>query len=704
MKAGRLASLLVLVALVVGMVPLAAGARGPQGPVDVTLGRPVPAGLPAGGGAAVPFGGTQAILDDFNRADGPIGPAWTVHDGYCNVSNNAAVCGGMGRATFNSAPGDGNVAEADIAVNTTNLQYTGLLLDYGVGATNLFLKVQNQNGDLMFHHAGCYYGNNVNGFGLGFFALSSPFATAHFKVTRVGNDVTLEFTNVDGGAQPPQTYVCSGAPAAEGTGIGILGYAGYARLDNFGLPGGQDLPDIEVNPASLSAEQCPDTATTQTLSICNVGTAPLEWSLSELPAKGLLAGSMPFVPVKVTGDADGNPGISASSPAGEPVQPVPAANPEAVVWDQPLSTVNQNAYVDQDFTDYPDYSSFLADDFVNAEWWDISTIFVPGNGWNDFSSLLSADSLTWQICADNAGVPDGDPSGGGNPPVWTLTLAPADPQVTITTGSDGMPSNATLNLATPVTVLAGHWWLVFYPTMSFGSGGQYGRQPADTLNGGWGQFINPGGGFGYGTAWQSWAEIGATQQDIAFRLEAGVCCGPDIPWLSEAPTSGTVLPGECQDVTVTFDSAAMAHGDYFGSLLIDSNDPDEPTVTVPVQLTVVPCGENELHIYRTKIFQHPSPPEVVKATSQLQIYDQNGLAVPGAAVAGEWTLPDASVVPGVPFYGLTDALGREKFQLKEVQIGTYTFCVTGVTAPGFQPWPVGGYPGDPDPCLSIAIP
>jgi Fibronectin type III domain/Peptidase_C39 like family len=190
-----------------------------------------------------------------------------------------------------------------------------------------------------------------------------------------------------------------------------------------------------------------------------------------------------------------------------------------VLWNQPLSTVNQNAYVDQDFPDYPNYSSYLADDFVNAAAWNISTIFVPGDGWNGFSSLFNATALTWQIYADCAGVPCGNPSGGSSP-VWTLTLPPTDPKVTITTGTPGgYPSNTTLTLPTPVNRPAGHWWLVFYPTMSYGSYGQFGRQSSDTANGYTGQFINPGGDFGYGTAWQAWTVLGSTQQDIAFRLE-----------------------------------------------------------------------------------------------------------------------------------------------------------------------------------------
>ena len=56
------------------------------------------------------------------------------------------------------------------------------------------------------------------------------------------------------------------------------------------------VPDIEVSPTSLSAEQCPDTVTTQTLSICNEGTAPLVWSLSEVSGVVGLAAPRPPAP------------------------------------------------------------------------------------------------------------------------------------------------------------------------------------------------------------------------------------------------------------------------------------------------------------------------------------------------------------------------------------------------------------------------
>jgi subtilisin family serine protease len=66
------------------------------------------------------------------------------------------------------------------------------------------------------------------------------------------------------------------------------------------------------------------------------------------------------------------------------------------------------------------------------------------------------------------------------------------------------------------------------------------------------------------------------------------CAAPtDVSWLSVAPTSGSTASGESDDVTVTFDSTGLAEGSYEALLCVNSNDPNNPLVEVPVTLTVV---------------------------------------------------------------------------------------------------------------------
>ena len=157
----------------------------------------------------------------------------------------------------------------------------------------------------------------------------------------------------------------------------------------------------------------------------------------------------------------------------------------------------------------PNQSTYIADDFVNAAPWQISSIFIPGAFWAN-TSFITVTYLTWAIYADNAGVPAGYPE-LGPAPYWTLTLPPADGQIDYSTGSDGNESNVTLNLSTPVTIPvptapATCWWLVFYPEASYGPAENatgWGRRASDDVtNTRVALKINPGGG---------WVDWGRTQ-------------------------------------------------------------------------------------------------------------------------------------------------------------------------------------------------
>ncbi len=69
--------------------------------------------------------------------------------------------------------------------------------------------------------------------------------------------------------------------------------------------------------------------------------------------------------------------------------------------------------------------------------------------------------------------------------------------------------------------------------------------------------------------------------------------GADIPWLFENPESGTVDADTTFDVDLTFDAGAtyteiIQPGKYFGTLFVNSDDPVNAKVPVPVTMTVAP--------------------------------------------------------------------------------------------------------------------
>jgi subtilisin family serine protease len=60
------------------------------------------------------------------------------------------------------------------------------------------------------------------------------------------------------------------------------------------------------------------------------------------------------------------------------------------------------------------------------------------------------------------------------------------------------------------------------------------------------------------------------------------------PWISFEPEEGELLPDEAVDVNVTFDAMELEPGTYEAEIVVISDDPCNPTMIVPVTMTVVP--------------------------------------------------------------------------------------------------------------------
>jgi photosystem II stability/assembly factor-like uncharacterized protein len=80
---------------------------------------------------------------------------------------------------------------------------------------------------------------------------------------------------------------------------------------------------------------------------------------------------------------------------------------------------------------------------------------------------------------------------------------------------------------------------------------------------------------------------GTLNFEIAEASADSGCSSPsDVPWLSEAPASGSVAPAGTEDVTVSVDASALDPGDYSALLCMTTNDPANALIEVPISLTV----------------------------------------------------------------------------------------------------------------------
>ncbi|MCX6233738.1 MAG: T9SS type A sorting domain-containing protein [Bacteroidetes bacterium] len=98
---------------------------------------------------------------------------------------------------------------------------------------------------------------------------------------------------------------------------------------------------------------------------------------------------------------------------------------------------------------------------------------------------------------------------------------------------------------------------------------------------------NPNGDWMYTGA--AWYHLSANPDlDRNWNIRAKLTGTPVFNWLQVGINPGTIPPGGENNITITFDASELTEGTYNASLLVASNDPDTPEITVPVTLTVEP--------------------------------------------------------------------------------------------------------------------
>jgi hypothetical protein len=173
---------------------------------------------------------------------------------------------------------------------------------------------------------------------------------------------------------------------------------------------------------------------------------------------------------------------------------------------QALAADNPQSALAQDFeAAFDALDSFAADDFTLASSTTISTIWTNDRTvGTDFSA---ATAVHYAIYANAGGLPAGVPVYAGAP-LWSISLAPSDPQLTIA-GND-----VVLDLASPLTLGAGTYWFTMWLAMDSAGGTRlHTWYMSDTTNGYDAMAYARQNG-----VWLSLPDNGATHQDMTFGL------------------------------------------------------------------------------------------------------------------------------------------------------------------------------------------
>ncbi|MBN1137336.1 MAG: DUF4394 domain-containing protein, partial [Anaerolineae bacterium] len=337
-------------------------------------------------------------------------------------------------------------------------------------------------------------------------------------------------------------------------------------------------PEIAVAPLSLDQTLELGQTADQELTIANVGLAPLNFEVREQNSGfvplGLQANTILLMGDDLTAD-NWNTYRTALAEAGVAwdewdllTLPFPTAIELApygtLIWadENTIDPDNAECQIVADWLVSGDKSIFLAGrDFF----WDWAS-GTPGAGEHNLYLLFNTTYL-----ADYAGTT-----------ITTLDGVPGDP-----IGGDFLPPNG--------LTLAG----------ALDSNGDYADENSAAATG---LIYGPGGsgsghaglthyeGGDYKTVWLGLNfHDGLTDQDQRNLLMENVLAflvGLDVPWLTEAPITGTVPANGSIPVQVTFDSGVVAEpGVYLAKLNVQSDDPFNNPVRVPVTMTVLPGAD-----------------------------------------------------------------------------------------------------------------
>jgi subtilisin family serine protease len=424
-------------------------------------------------------------------------------------------------------------------------------------------------------------------------------------------------------------------------------------------------PSIIVTPDALAATVFAGGATDETLTIENVGSATLDWVISQAEAEGALAPlgldpaafarhvAGPGAPDRSVGAAlqgvDGLQGMDGlASVTAAPSQILPLGD---------VMVTDGLAEGFDDVTLLPGQGWAMinnSDPLGVTDWFQGNTAVFGAHQGADNSYIAAnfqnADLIgtisNWLITPELS-LGDGDtvsfwtraPAGSGFPDRLEVRLSTSGDSVDVGSTATSVGDFTTVLLEVNPDLLVGGYpeqWTQFELTLD-------GIGEATTGRLGFRYFVTDAGPFGFNSDY-----VGI---DTFEYVAADSCNEPvDIPWLGVSPAAGSTAPGGSSDVTVSFDSTGLAPGEYEAQLCVDSNDPVNPRVVVPVTLTVLDAPSCDTTITGT----HLGPlvisegvtclAEGARVIGPITVHAGAGLVSTGASVIGSIFASGASVV------------------------------------------------------------
>ena len=307
-------------------------------------------------------------------------------------------------------------------------------------------------------------------------------------------------------------------------------------------------PVIEVTPDSLSSSQFPNTQIMQTLIISNLGDLDLDWNIFEDSTPGFSGGSWSddFDSYATGSQMHGQGGWKGwdNSPAAGAL----TSDVQALSAPNSVDIMNVSDLVQE-------YSGYNSGVWIYTAWQ-----YIPSN--------YSGDQMFILLNTYSDG-------GAKN---WSTQVRFQSASNQVLSDFDG----ATLPLITGQWVELRVEIDLDADVQTFYYDGQmlYQKSWVDGVS---------GGGAANIAAVDLWGNGGTSvyYDNMSLTRPITDCDGPDpIDWVSVNPISGTVPMTSSVSVDVTFDSSGYAAGVYTGTLCVNSNDPINPVVPVPLAMTV----------------------------------------------------------------------------------------------------------------------